>query len=327
MDLTNFATRKGAVKAALAQCSYNSRSQKAIKTHVVDFLTRHTGLTAVTAEPMPSWICPETCVSVVHISGHLGFRSTNALAEEWLFVHIWLGDRTYPVHPPSVIIEPLPRTTLSSGHPHCGDNGFVYLHALHSWSERSTLDAIVHEMATISATMPFCVPVQTHPAMQHALPPVAASPAHPSVALQADSLVAPRSDNSAPAGSRDMTRTDDDAQVHELREQLRAAELNHASSQSQLVQVLHSLDSERRRSSARADREVPEELLDPISFEIMSDPVICADGHSYDRPSIEAWLRNHDTSPRTGMKLPHKQCIPNHQLRKLIEAHLADRTT
>lgn len=30
----------------------------------------------------------------------------------------------------------------------------------------------------------------------------------------------------------------------------------------------------------------------------MRDPVIAADGHTYDREAIEMWLRNHDTSPK-----------------------------
>ena len=47
-------------------------------------------------------------------------------------------------------------------------------------------------------------------------------------------------------------------------------------------------------------RKVPEELLDPLTLEVMNDPVICADGHSYERANIERWLLDRDTSPRTG---------------------------
>ncbi len=31
----------------------------------------------------------------------------------------------------------------------------------------------------------------------------------------------------------------------------------------------------------------------------MRDPVVCADGHSYERAVIEEWLQDHDTSPLT----------------------------
>ena len=50
----------------------------------------------------------------------------------------------------------------------------------------------------------------------------------------------------------------------------------------------------------------------PITQEIMEDPVVCADGHSYERGSIERWLAAHGTSPLTGRALPHKALTPNH---------------
>ena len=57
----------------------------------------------------------------------------------------------------------------------------------------------------------------------------------------------------------------------------------------------------------------------PITQEIMRDPVICADGHSYDRGAIHAWLQAHDTSPLTGSVLNHKMLTPNHALRSIID--------
>ena len=57
----------------------------------------------------------------------------------------------------------------------------------------------------------------------------------------------------------------------------------------------------------------------PISFEIMADPVIAADGHSYERTEIEKWLLTSDLSPLTGAKLTSKHLIPNHTLRQAIE--------
>jgi len=38
----------------------------------------------------------------------------------------------------------------------------------------------------------------------------------------------------------------------------------------------------------------------------MSQPVVAADGHSYERRVIEDWLATHDTSPLTGLPLPHR---------------------
>ncbi|KAK9830395.1 hypothetical protein WJX72_011520 [[Myrmecia] bisecta] len=58
----------------------------------------------------------------------------------------------------------------------------------------------------------------------------------------------------------------------------------------------------------------------PISQEPMRDPVICADGHTYERLSIEQWLAKHDTSPMTNEVLPTKQLIPNMAVRQLVQA-------
>ena len=41
--------------------------------------------------------------------------------------------------------------------------------------------------------------------------------------------------------------------------------------------------------------------------------------HSYERHSIERWLAAHATSPLTGRALPHKELVPNHRLRAVIE--------
>lgn len=50
----------------------------------------------------------------------------------------------------------------------------------------------------------------------------------------------------------------------------------------------------------------------------MNDPVITADGQSYERLAIERWLRDHDTSPRTNERLSTKRLIPNIALRQQI---------
>jgi hypothetical protein len=51
----------------------------------------------------------------------------------------------------------------------------------------------------------------------------------------------------------------------------------------------------------------------------MSDPVVCSDGHTYERSAIEEWLLSHFTSPVTNMRLHHNQLVPNYSLRNLIE--------
>lgn len=52
------------------------------------------------------------------------------------------------------------------------------------------------------------------------------------------------------------------------------------------------------------------------------DPVIAADGRSYERNAMEAWVASHRgsslvPSPATGAPLPHTRLLPNLALRHL----------
>ncbi|RLN59745.1 hypothetical protein BBJ29_005474 [Phytophthora kernoviae] len=64
---------------------------------------------------------------------------------------------------------------------------------------------------------------------------------------------------------------------------------------------------------------VPEQLICPITGCSMKDPVVAADGHSYEREAILQWFRNSDMSPMTGMRMPTTQVFPNFTLRQLSE--------
>jgi hypothetical protein len=50
----------------------------------------------------------------------------------------------------------------------------------------------------------------------------------------------------------------------------------------------------------------------------MSDPVIAADGYTYDRRAIGQWFDAHNTSPMSNAVLPHTQLTPNNALRSSI---------
>ncbi|EOD06267.1 hypothetical protein EMIHUDRAFT_60133, partial [Emiliania huxleyi CCMP1516] len=69
----------------------------------------------------------------------------------------------------------------------------------------------------------------------------------------------------------------------------------------------------------------PADFICPITTEVMSDPVMATDGHSYERKQIERWLATKSTSPMTGEALEHSILTPNHALRGRIrewqEAH------
>jgi Mg-chelatase subunit ChlD len=68
----------------------------------------------------------------------------------------------------------------------------------------------------------------------------------------------------------------------------------------------------------------PDEFLCPISYEVMEDPVILEDGHTYDRKSIEVWLIMRRTSPLTNRRLTSTTVNPNYALRTAIERWRAD---
>ena len=54
----------------------------------------------------------------------------------------------------------------------------------------------------------------------------------------------------------------------------------------------------------------------------MQDPVIAADGLSYERAALEAWLLQNSTSPVTGQPLPHKRIVDNVLIRNAIAQHM-----
>ncbi|TMS06716.1 WD repeat, SAM and U-box domain-containing protein 1 [Larimichthys crocea] len=65
--------------------------------------------------------------------------------------------------------------------------------------------------------------------------------------------------------------------------------------------------------------EAPDEFLCPITRELMKDPVIAADGYSYERESIESWIRGKNkTSPMTNLPLQTTLLTPNRSLKTAI---------
>ena len=55
--------------------------------------------------------------------------------------------------------------------------------------------------------------------------------------------------------------------------------------------------------------------------EVMRDPVLCeADGQSYERAAITAWLAEHGTSFVSKAPARTQNLIPNHALRSIIQA-------
>lgn len=65
---------------------------------------------------------------------------------------------------------------------------------------------------------------------------------------------------------------------------------------------------------------IPQEWLCPITYQIMTDPVIAPDGRTYERVNIEEWLRINGTSPFTRERVNIDQLIPNLALRDIIQS-------
>jgi len=64
----------------------------------------------------------------------------------------------------------------------------------------------------------------------------------------------------------------------------------------------------------------------PISGQPMKEPVVAADGHTYEKKAIARWLRKSDISPLTGQQLPHKELVPNYLLISSFQSTAASNT-
>mmetsp|Transcript_55447 Transcript_55447/g.120873 ORF Transcript_55447/g.120873 Transcript_55447/m.120873 type:complete len:328 (-) Transcript_55447:80-1063(-) len=60
-----------------------------------------------------------------------------------------------------------------------------------------------------------------------------------------------------------------------------------------------------------------QECMCPISRSLLRDPVMAADGHTYEREAIIRWLTRHNTSPMTGLPVPNRIIVPNMMARKM----------
>jgi hypothetical protein len=91
--------------------------------------------------------------------------------------------------------------------------------------------------------------------------------------------------------------------------------------QANLERLREAVREKRLRRSLRSA--VQKEFLCPIAMTTFCDPVIAADGHSYERSAIEAWLQQHNTSPLTNLQLPHKHLVPNRAIKSAIASIMA----
>ena len=72
------------------------------------------------------------------------------------------------------------------------------------------------------------------------------------------------------------------------------------------------------QTAATPALQVPEEYLCPVSHAAMRDPVVAPSGITFDRGSLERWLRDHETDPITQDRLAARDLYPNLDLRESI---------
>jgi hypothetical protein len=74
---------------------------------------------------------------------------------------------------------------------------------------------------------------------------------------------------------------------------------------------------------------IPQDCICPLTCEIMRDPVMVADGHTYEREMITQWFESSESSrnPMTNLLLPHANLIPNRALKNTIQSLLTQLST
>lgn len=100
--------------------------------------------------------------------------------------------------------------------------------------------------------------------------------------------------------------------------------VNDIKGQLRTAKIVEQADAEGAAISATGNGIIdnaPNEYLCPITGCIMVDPVIAADGSTYERSAIKKWLASHSSSPATNNQLKTKTLVPNLALRKLIQEH------
>lgn len=68
--------------------------------------------------------------------------------------------------------------------------------------------------------------------------------------------------------------------------------------------------------------QIPDDYRCPLSLQIMFDPVLAGDGHTYEREEMEKWFKSNTTSPKTRQVLENKTLIPNFHARGIIDSFL-----
>jgi len=84
-----------------------------------------------------------------------------------------------------------------------------------------------------------------------------------------------------------------------------------------------SIESNESIESIETDEsDVPEEFFCPISHMIFLEPVVCSDGHVYEKELITEWLKNSLVSPITRKNITSKELYPSFFFNKKVKEYL-----
>ena len=90
---------------------------------------------------------------------------------------------------------------------------------------------------------------------------------------------------------------------------------------SKILRAAQAACSSRHLSEPLVDdsRSLPPQLLCPITHDVLHDPVVAADGYSYERSAMLTWIASGNcTSPMTNEPLSDLRLLPNRTLANLI---------
>jgi hypothetical protein len=76
--------------------------------------------------------------------------------------------------------------------------------------------------------------------------------------------------------------------------------------------------------SVKSDVE-KDDLICPITLRVFQDPVVAADGHTYERAAIVRWITEYGTSPFTRQPLNINELQADDYLRKLAAPRLSSK--
>ena len=91
----------------------------------------------------------------------------------------------------------------------------------------------------------------------------------------------------------------------------------------ELLVPLQALLAQQMKHEHGSHKAIPDGFLCPITQDVMKEPVILADGHSYERAAIVDWLCRSNRSPLTNEVLSSNALIENYALKSAITSYLS----